>query len=354
MYPYVMRGDNMPKRMIRELTEISIDKVANLMNERYVLCEVTLNTPLNFLGVLYKPDKYTITNTTQKPHGSKLLFPIGEFRETLHHNELTYALKMGFVNKIHRCIIYERADLFTEYIDFFTKMKVDATNDNNPTYRLMAKLFLNSLYGKFAQRHKWFEPITEHVRDKFHADIVHNIDTGKTHSEFKWFGETWGNFTDGWVEHSIPVIAGAVTANARMLLWDYIYEIGVNNMYYTDTDSLVTNTDGYNFLQPFIHDTTLGKLKLEKTTDRMSIYGCKDYRFGDERVLKGVPKNAIEVDKHTFEYEQFEGVAQWQRRDMSKPPTIFTTTKTKRTEYDKGIQQIDGTVIPYEFKLVSL
>lgn len=353
MYPFVMRGNTMPRRMIRELSNTDILEIEKLSVERYILAECTLKTPLNFLGVLYNPAKYNITNSDNPPRGSKLIFPTGVFKEVLHHDELVYALKMGFIEKVHRAVIYEKGDLFTEYIDFFTEMKVRATVDNNPTYRLMAKLFLNSLYGKFAQQYKWFEKLTNEIDPLYQADIVYNIDDDKIHSEFMWFGEKWGNFTKGWVNHSIPVIAGAVTARARMLLWDYITEVGQENLYYTDTDSLITNWDGFDYVEPFIHPTTLGKLKLEKTTHNMKIYGCKDYRFGHERILKGVPKNAVEIEPHTFIYDQFEGAGQWQRRDMTAPPLIYPTIKHKRSQYDKGVVHPSGIIEPYEFMIMS-
>lgn len=40
--------------------------------------------------------------------------------------------------------------LFDEYIDFWTEIKIQATKDKNPGLRAIAKLYLNSLYGKFA------------------------------------------------------------------------------------------------------------------------------------------------------------------------------------------------------------
>lgn len=42
------------------------------------------------------------------------------------------------------------AGLFDSYIDYFTEMKINATKEKNAGMRAIAKLYLNSLYGKFA------------------------------------------------------------------------------------------------------------------------------------------------------------------------------------------------------------
>lgn len=347
MYPYVMTGDNQPKKRLNTMYAPSEYRVLEMMEHRYVLAEVTLKTPLPYIATLYNPKEYRITNSTQIPTDGKLIFPTGEFKEYLHYYDLEYAIRHGFIQKIHRAVLYSRGDLFTDYVNFFTEMKINATIEGNKTNRLMAKLFLNSLYGKFGQKYKWFEQL-ENDNDEIPSfDIVFNAKTKKYHQEFKWFGERWGNFTDGWVNHSIPVIAGAITARARMLLWEYMELVGFENLYYTDTDSLIVNEEGYKRLQSYIDPLKLGYLKLEDRSDHLTINGCKDYKFGDKRVLKGVPKSAVEVAPNTWKYEQFEGLGQWQRRGMDNKPLIFTVTKVKRTPYDKGIREADGRITPY-------
>lgn len=352
MYPYVMYGDNQPKRRINSIYNPSLEKVERLSSIRYLLADCTLNTPLPFIGTLFNPKQYTITNSSTTPRHNKLIFPTGEFREVLHHAELIYALERGFIQKIHRLVLYECGDLFSEYIDFFYNLKKTSVESGNSTIALMAKLFLNSLYGKFGQRYKFFKPIADVNPDEFTIDMVYNEVTNKFYSEFVWFNERWANITDGWVSHSMPIIAGAITSKARMLLWEYAEMVNRENLYYTDTDSLVVNEIGLNNIDSYLNPLELGYLKIEKTTDHLTINGLKDYRWGDTRTLKGVPKTAIEIEPNVFQYEQFEGLAQWQRRDMSKPPLIYTTTKTKRTPYDKGVLLPDGNVVPYNLSKI--
>ena len=40
--------------------------------------------------------------------------------------------------------------MFDQYIDYWTDIKIQATKDKNAGLRAIAKLYLNSLYGKFA------------------------------------------------------------------------------------------------------------------------------------------------------------------------------------------------------------
>lgn len=354
MYPYCMIGDKLPKRMIRMFTPTSMNQVIDLMEHRYMLVDATIKTDKPFFGVTYNQNNVTILNTDQRPSSSKLIFPVGEFRQYLHHSEFDYALHSGYIQKIHNIVIYEQADLFTDYVNFFTNMKIQAKESNNKTYYLMAKLFLNSLYGKFAQQYKWQEKLEDNPNYEFVCDFVMNSNTEKFHSEFIWFGEKWGSFSSGLVAHSCPIIAGAITAKARMLLWEYIENVEMENMYYTDTDSLIVNDKGFSKLTPFIHHTELGYLDLEKETDHLIINGCKDYKFGEQRVIKGIPKNAKEIKPNTYEYDQFEGMGQWQRRDMESEPLIYKMVKNKKTPYDKCKVNEDNTLEPYEITIKSM
>lgn len=350
MYPYVMTGDLIPKRFIRGMVNPPINRTYETMKHRYIIARCKLQTPLPFIATLFNPLKYKITNSTTTPKDSKLIFPIGEFEVVLHHAELEYAIENGFVQSISQALMYERGEIFNDYVNFFTDMKIQATIDGNRVNRLMAKLFLNSLYGKFGQRHKSFNLIEESPDIMVFPDKIYNDKGEIISSEFLWFGERWENITQGWANHSIPAIAGAVTSKARMLLWYYALEVGLENLYYTDTDSLMVNAIGYDKLKDHIDDTKLGYLKLEKTADELIINGCKDYRFDGKRTLKGVPTNATEISPQTYEYEHFEGAGQWQRRGMDTPPRITLMQKTKRSPYDKAHVNPDGTVEPFVLK----
>jgi hypothetical protein len=79
----------------------------------------------------------------------KLIFPTGTFKGTYFSEELKYAAKLGYEIKLIRAYSFQRSnDLFHKYVDHFYEKK---SNGKGPI-KTIAKLFLNSLYGRFAMK----------------------------------------------------------------------------------------------------------------------------------------------------------------------------------------------------------
>ena len=354
MYPYVMSDDLLPKRFVNAIYNRVPQNFNNLVDYRYLIVDCTLKIDIPFLAVSYKSDKMTVQNKSEHLSENRLIFPVGNIREVLHHTEFMFALEHNFIQKINAIYIYEKSNVFSDYVEFFNNHKVKATMDNNDTQRLLAKIFLNSLYGKFAQQYRWFEQIAENPEDYEQVEMIRSKYNDDEMSTFKWQNQLWANFKKGLVEHSIPALAGAVTAKARMLLFEYMLKTGRENTYYTDTDSIITNSLGLDNLRPYLSKTELGKLSVDNIANEMKIIGCKHYHFGDNRVIKGVPKLATESGDNRYDYALFEGFGMWLRRGADRPPLVSRVSKQLLGLYDKGIINDDNTISPYEVHKHSL
>lgn len=156
-------------------------------------------------------------------------------------------------------------------------------------------------------------------------------------------------YVGGESTYSFPAIAGAVTAYARMYLYHLMQTAGFENIFYCDTDSLIVNAKGLERLDHYLNDIQLGSLKVEDYTSEVIIRGCKDYAFGDDNKTKGVPKKAIPLSTHDWEYEQFRGAKTWLNEGMPVGMIIEQRTKERRTSYDKGVVLPSGNVTPLVF-----
>lgn len=347
MYPYVMKQGFLPSMYRGSTRENNHKLIRQIMKNNYVICDVQLNTNIPFHGVKWSKNRFNVSTPNTEIRGVKLLFPIGNFRTYLHHDEMQYALDHDLIDHVYNIYLYKPADLFSSYVDFFTNIKVKATIEGNRTNRLMAKLFLNSLYGKFGQLFHDMDIIAKNVRSDFKIMNVINMNTGLKYTDFQWFNDLWREYTNGESAYSFPAIAGAITARSRMLLWSYIEKIGLENVYYCDTDSVYTNEHGYTKLLPEIHDTKLGAMALEAELTKMTIFGAKDYKKEGERVVKGVPKSAIWLNESVSISTRFEGWKEYRNNGMDRPPLTWSQLKIKQLPYDKGIVTETGHVKPY-------
>ena len=115
-----------------------------------------------FVRVDCHPLKY-VTHPTLHRVGSetddtskKLLFELSSHSmETYAWPELMEAMESGeiMVDCVYDVILFDKGtDTFNAYVDFFFKVKDQAEADRNEGLRSLAKLLLNSLWGKLGQR----------------------------------------------------------------------------------------------------------------------------------------------------------------------------------------------------------
>ena len=344
MYPFVMKSLEYPTKVL-QTKPLTVQTVFDLQDAldagHYVLadCDIHLNEPL----IACKREK--------------LFFPIGDIRQVLTSPEIEHILanpECGEIVKVHSLVTYEKANIFSEFIDFFYDFR---KSTDNSAYKLMAKLLMNSLYGKLGQRsfgtsvliedEKEYDMTLEMMRDAHTSEIW--IDTGKKYvlrgTDLFLCTKTEGEYAPD----SIPIIASTVTAHARMLLWELMKIAGRENVVYCDTDSLFVNRTGYDNLKDWISPTELGKLKLEKQ-GIVEIRGAKDYTFNGEVKRKGIKKNAQLLPDGSFRQYQFEtGSTRYRKGTPDGIVVVRPVDKIVSGRYDKGIIDENGQIAPFVY-----
>lgn len=347
MYPYIMRNKVFPKELMgsRQIDVESLHEIRNqIKSGLFILgdCEFELFTP----AIACKREK--------------LLFPIGEIRQTLTSPEIEYLLDnpdIGEIKHMRGIATYSQANLFREYVDYFYDIK---TNSQNLAHSQMAKLFLNSLYGKLGQRSfAKYKEVTDPILSEIINQAMNEIGTNSIdwldHESKRYmrFGTKLceiNESVDVLAYDSCPIIASTVTAYSRNYLFDLMRMAKLENVLYCDTDSLFVTKDGFTNLQPMISQTELGKLKLEEI-GRCEIFGAKNYVFNDSIKLKGVKKDAVKLAENTYRQSQF--VTKNMRYRNGTPDGIVEVKQIVKhisTIYNKGTVNSNGTVSPLVFK----
>lgn len=172
--------------------------------------------------------------------------------------------------------------LFTKYIDYFMKIKENSTG----TERQIAKLFLNSLYGKFASKVK--RPIYETKLDEDGVEVRDIVGYDKN-------GQMY--YTP--LSCFISSYARTITINAANKNYKYFI--------YADTDSIHLNCKKISKVKGIkIHDKKLGCWKLEKVFSDSVFIGSKCYGEYDENgwefKVAGLPKSACDKIKDKSQF----------------------------------------------------
>lgn len=333
MYPAVMRGNLYPTVLVGHDLNPSIKDLEQWLLKYCCCADITLETT---------SPAYPVRR------GSKLIFPTGTFRTVLATPELSRLLSLGAIKKVHAVAIYQRREIFTDFVDFFYAERQRAQAEGRTVDSLLYKILMNSLYGKFGQRGLIWE------REKDTDDLTarsweeYDLDTMTTTRYRQLGGLVQRQETESESKDSHPAIAAHVTAYARLLLWDMINTAGRENVYYVDTDSLLVNAMGKKRLHGICDAQRLGSLKEEATFKDAEIWGPKDYRFGEKRKTKGVKKSAVWTDKNAVTQQHWSTLKAHIRGGGTEPPSTHTVRKELKRQYNKGTVLKNGQVVPFE------
>ena len=280
LYPSVMCMDLPLPQSIQKVDIPNIDNIYKYMGvtECYVSCP-QIDKPLLPLR-----------------HDGKLLFPSGNFKGTWNNCELAKALDLGYqIIPIKQIIYTESFQPFKTFVEVLYNKRLEYKKDKSPM-ELVAKLLLNSLYGKFATKHiNGFRIID--MKDMTYTEILeatknieHNVKNNKilirTEKEFNGI-------------YAFPILSSYITSYARLVMYDYIKD---KDVIYTDTDSIVTLTEKYQ------DSKELGKLKLEAKIKTAMFVKPKFYIIDDSVKIKGISKANKEDFNKALKHESIDKI----------------------------------------------
>lgn len=244
---------------------------------------------LNDTNFLISPLIYKNKTGNYYVNGNKgdILYVFNTDIEILHLEKIKYKILKGHY--------FQRSEyLFNDYINHFYELKKNAPNEY---VRYYAKLLLNALYGKFGQKLKG-QKIVVGTKGKI-FDAENDLFIVDTKLNVKYKG---------------VYLASYITALARNKLYMKMKEIGFNNIWYCDTDSIITN-------KKIKTSDEIGELKLEDEIKEGVFLLGKTYAYISKR--KDKKGKNIEVShykgfpKDSFTYIQLKNLLLGKVKDLS-------------------------------------
>ena len=224
--------------------------------------------------------------------------------------ELELLLENNVKFKIIDGYYFEKCEyLFNDYVNYYYDLKLNAKDNID---RTIAKLMLNSLYGKFGQRLIGYEMTNKPKKnqDAIIIDESYNILLYEKKLNLKFNG---------------VYIAAYITALARKRHYELMKSIGFENIFYCDTDSIITNKK----LKTDLVNENIGNLKLvDKIKEAVFLlpktYCYKNFENKEKSVVKGFSENISlekmkellfkKIDKIEIEYLRMLGFRESLRR----------------------------------------
>ena len=262
----------------------------------------------NAFGFFYckiiAPDdiKHPILQTHVKTtNGIRTISPIGTWEDMLFSEELKNALNYGYKIEILWGYTFDSGYIFKDYVDFLYNLRSNYSKSDPMNF--IAKILLNSLYGRFGMNDNFPNINIIHkdyyadFENKFLDDIIDKVELDES-----WLVFYKSTNLDDIGSHNVSIsIAAAITAYARIHMTQFKNNPLIN-LYYTDTDSIYTDSE---IDESLIDNKTLGKLKLENIADKAIFLAPKVYCLkleNSETVYKAKGlKHEVELTMNDFE-----------------------------------------------------
>lgn len=336
MYPFIMLHNLYPIKLINYKTNVSIDYLESVLKDYLCCAEVELQTDKAMYPVY---------------HENRTVFPVGNFTASLCTSALEFAIEHKHIKKVNRLSYYLGAPVFNKYVKGLYPLKAKYKKSKNKVWEKLVKYFMNSLYGKTAQL------LDKEIYRKnldfngFYREPFYDLDTGESGVMQVLFNTAIT--TCGKVEgtDSFCAIASHVTENARFYLQSLIHKIGIKNMLYCDTDSLIFESKYKHKLKDYLHETELGKLGVKWKSKTFKVYCPKDYEYNGKKVCKGIRGDAEEIEDNVYRQTFFPSLKTLMRIGQWKAFPIQKRIKKITRIYTKGVVNLKGFVEPFHFPL---
>lgn len=332
MYPFVMRNFFYPVKYLFEVNNITTQELSWLIKRFCVIAQVVVETDKPLVPL----------------RRDRVIFPIGRFTGWYTTGEIRMLLENKAIKEVKRVLVYKRAMIFKDYVDYFYRMKLEGKKQNDLFKYLMAKLFLNCLYGKFGQRTK---ELTEVNSDEVSIEELENPVislSGRKVDYIVFQDKIWQVHDREPSRNSFIAIASHVTGYARAYLWRIMQYIGRDHIYYCDTDSVFVDEEGFRRAERIIDNYKLGALGIKGCYKKLLILGAKAYVTEDERKIKGIPARATPISDNAYQFEQFMRFKTKLRKKLLNEQVVVLAQRVLSGKYEKGNVTPSGRVIPYQ------
>ncbi len=331
MYPYVMKINEYPTAVEGYMGDCSLMDVSKALKHHCVIGKFRVRC-----DEAYFPIKIN----------DKTCYPVGEFDCYLSTPEIKLCIEHGWLLECYEFCWYRKRAIFSEFVDFFYGERRKQIELGNDLASFLFKTLLNSLYGKFGQRGFNDKIIGSAEPGTFHNSTFYNRITGEK-GYYRQIGRNIiRSSKNGEGYDAFCAIASHVTAYARRYLGDLLSLVGPNNLYYCDTDSIITNLSGYNNLSSFMDNDKLGGLKLEGKADTLEIVSPKHYGFGEQWAIKGVSQHSERTEDGDYIQEIWPGVSKILDGDKEQYFN-YSITKHLVAKVSSGVIDNVGWVHPY-------
>jgi hypothetical protein len=334
MYPSIMRDCEFPYRRIRTRDDVSPRELDELVGSFAVIAKVTIRT---------RRAEYPYRS------GERVVYPVGTFLTTLCGPELATLRTDGEVIQCHRVTTYHRASVLNAVAQYLLELRRTEDCTSAAGQSGFAKLLVNALAGKLAQRAGgWVRDSSRDRRGEWGESYVENVQTG-VRTRFRRIAGLcwrWEDETSGAGPHTSAF--AYLASYGRVMMRRIRDQLPERSVVSQDTDGLWCLPRGTVALQscPDKGGGAPGQLCIEGSADTGRWYTARHYQTDGLWTLAGMSRFAPPEDDGTV--WDIRRPLPWQARLHTAPDCTHEVSRKSKLSLSEsgGTVQPDGWILP--------
>lgn len=310
LYPSVMRDNVYPIELVMYHPAPTLEDIKEWQKYLCVIAKVQLETH-DATYPWRQRSQEGPENDARRVRDPETYWAIGRYATVLCGPELARAIERQHVKAVHGVAIYRWGKPFRTWVEDWHRMRLEWKRDGKPLWASFAKLLMNSLPGKFGQRlQTWQDDPTFACPAPW--GYFHYSSRGekmaKCMRSFGWLAQREADPAEA--PESMPAVSAFVYSYARHRMAELRAIVGIENLYYQDTDSLHVTAEGRKNLERAgeCDAEALGKLRFERIVATARYRGPKDYTQDGENTIAGLKDEAVQIRPDTYEQPVYEGI----------------------------------------------
>lgn len=329
-YPRVVRDWNVPVRFVGQARKPSPRDLQTLASKYIINADVEVQT-----------DKPIVPTS----HDGRIIWPIGSFRTTLWWPEIEALIRAGQTVRPERIWLYRGEPALRQWAQWIIGEIHDPDFQNKKWLGPILKHWSRTLIGRFATQYQNWELFGRDTSSK--VMIGHLFDNRtKELSDVMQVGHDLHIMTGmSESDDSCPQITSYVMSVARRRLWDAMVAVGLEHVYYVDTDSLVVDMEGHVALTKMTRAGRFEGLRLKGRHRGYEIYGPRAAIFGPKQVFAGMPRDSRRVTDEEWQGQVWTQLERALRTGEHDRVTITNRKFTVRYNDKRRIRTGDGRTV---------
>lgn len=331
-YPRIARDCRIPTSFRGSVANITLSKALQLADRYAVLADVTIDTPIPVCPAI---------------HDGRILWPTGVYDATLWHPELRDLAEAGAQVRVHKAYLYKKDYALKDWAEWILYALHSPDDSIEPWRKLILKRWSQALIGRFGMRYRAWESYATAPESRVYMSQLYNLDDGSIVELMQIGTDIFVSGEQTEIRDGCPQITSYIMSEARSRLWRAYRAIGSENVLYVDTDSLLVNVNGHNYIQAHSHEPLFDGLRSKARYNQVRIYGPRAYIAGDKPTMSGVPRDSVEIEPGEWKGEIWRGAQESVRRGEHDKVVIQARSFVPSFNQYRRFFNADGTTLPY-------